>query len=166
MSSAPIVRSGRMRTVDQSSAAAERRWERECPAAQGCRYVGTMLLLCRFEVSDESKTQFLDRAEHALRLLTTQDGCIDGELARATEKDESWVLVVRFDSVAAYRHAMSAFEVRESVIPLLSEARIEESAVHESAVTATDGDVRRHASMLAADADTVRPGTSGRAEPR
>lgn len=125
-----------------------------------------MLLLCRFDVPEEGKGRFLDRAEQALRLLTAHDGCSGGDLARATERDEAWVLTVRFDSVVAYRRAMSAFEVRESVIPLLSEARIDEPAAYESVVTASGGDTRRQASMLAKDAGTVRPGTTGRTEPR
>ena len=126
-----------------------------------------MLLLCRFDVPDDDAAEFTARAENALRLLTAQPGCTGGELCRATEDSTSWVLSVRFESVAAYRRSMSGFEVREQVIPLLSEARVDQPAAHEFVVTATGGTTERQVSMLAKDAYTVRPSEAGGpAEPR
>lgn len=120
-----------------------------------------MLLICRFDIRAVDAPEFMDHAEHALRLLTAQTGCVGGELARATEDSESWVLSVRFDSIVAYRRAMSGFEIREHVIPLLSRARDEGTATHELIVTAAEGGTERHPSILASDAETVRPGEAG-----
>lgn len=119
-------------------------------------------MLCRFDVSDSEAPEFLDQAERALGLLTARPGCVGGELARATEDSASYVLSVRFESVAAYRRAMSGVEVREHVIPLLSRARVDQHAAHEVALTAEGGRTHRHPSVLAEDAGTVAPGTTGR----
>jgi hypothetical protein len=59
------------------------------------------------------------------------------------------VLVVRFDSVHAYRRALSPFPVREHVVPLLSQARTDGPAAFETLLSAEDGAVAEHASLLA-----------------
>ncbi|GHH59914.1 antibiotic biosynthesis monooxygenase family protein [Lentzea cavernae] len=124
-----------------------------------------MLLVCRFRVSDPET--FIVRAEQALALLTAQPGCLKGTLARSTDEDDRWVLTVEFESVVAYRRAMSPFPVREHVIPLLSEALTDEPAMYEPTLTSADGQVETHTSVLAQDAFTVRLGeAAGPATPR
>lgn len=77
------------------------------------------------------------------------------------------MLTVEFDSVVAYRRAMSPFDVREHVIPLLSEANTDEPAVYEPLLVAADGAVQREVSLLARDAGTVRLGeAAGPTTPR
>ncbi len=126
-----------------------------------------MLLLCRFDVSESEAEDFLASADRALALLTACAGCSGGELARAMEDPASWVLTVRFESVVAYRRALSGFEVREHVIPFLSRARVDVESAHETALTAEGGETRRHTSLLAKDAGTVRLGeAAGPADPR
>lgn len=126
-----------------------------------------MLLLCRFDVSDDHVADFISRAEHVLRLLTAQPGCDGGQLCRATEGSSSWVLSARFASVADYRRSMSGFEVREHVIALLSQARVDEPSAYESIITSADGQCQRYDSLLAKDAGTVALGdAAGRADPR
>ncbi|MFD5824821.1 antibiotic biosynthesis monooxygenase family protein [Lentzea sp. NPDC060358] len=124
-----------------------------------------MLLVCRFRVSDPES--FTTRVEEALKLLTAQPGCLRGTLARSTDADDRWVLTVEFESVVAYRRAMSPFPVREHVVPLLSEALTDEPALYEPALTSVGGQVEEHTSLLAEDAFTVRLGeASGPATPR
>lgn len=105
-----------------------------------------MLLVCRFQPADPA--EFAERARRALALLTTARGCLGGELGRAVDEPEQWVLTVRFASVDAYRRALSPFDVREHVVPLLSEAWPELSTF-ETLVTAVDGQVTTHPSLLA-----------------
>ncbi|HEX8865796.1 MAG TPA: antibiotic biosynthesis monooxygenase, partial [Lentzea sp.] len=64
------------------------------------------------------------------------------------------MLTVEFESVVAYRRAMSPFPVREHVIPLLSEALTDEPAMYEPTLTSTGGTVEEHTSLLAEDAFT------------
>lgn len=108
-----------------------------------------VLLVCRFAVAPADAPAFLARARHALELLTDADGCRGGELGRAVDDQERWVLSVRFASVDAYRRALSPFPVREHVVPLLSEALADEPAAFETLVTAQAGAATELPSLLA-----------------
>ncbi len=108
-----------------------------------------MLLVCRFAVPAAASAAFRARAERALRLLTVADGCRGGELGRAVDDPERWVLTVRFASVPAYRRALSPFPVREHVVPLLSEALADEPATFETLVEASAGTSRSHPTLRA-----------------
>ena len=105
-----------------------------------------MLLVCRFQPPDPAA--FAERAQRALALLTAAPGCLGGELGRAVDEPAHWVLTLRFASVDAYRRALSPFDVREHVVPLLSEA-VPESSTFETLVTAVDGRVTVRPSLLA-----------------
>jgi quinol monooxygenase YgiN len=101
-----------------------------------------VLLVCRFQPADPAA--FADRARRALALLTAAPGCLGGELGRAVDEPERWVLTARFASVHAYRRALSPFDVREHVVPLLSEAQ---PSTFETLVAAVDGQVTSHPSL-------------------
>lgn len=126
-----------------------------------------MLLLCRFAVDPADAEAFAARADRALELLTAQPGCLDGQLCRSTDAEDRWVLLARFDSVVGYRRAMSPFAVREHMIPLLSEAIVDEPAGYEVRSEAVDGVVEHRVSLVAEDAGTVRLGeAAGPSNPR
>ena len=101
-----------------------------------------MLLVCRFdEPAGEPGAAFRARAHRAVALLGAQRGCLGVEWARATEVSTRWVLVAVFASLADYRRALSPFEVREHVVPWLSEALTDEPATFERVLsTRPDGD--------------------------
>ncbi|GAA3459151.1 antibiotic biosynthesis monooxygenase family protein [Saccharothrix longispora] len=120
-----------------------------------------MLLVCRFTVPEASVADFTGRVDRALSLLTAQPGCRRAQLSRSTDEADRFVLTVEFDSVVAYRRAMSPFEVREHVVPLLSEANADEPAAYEPLLVASGGEVRREVSLVAQDASTVRLGEAG-----
>jgi quinol monooxygenase YgiN len=124
-----------------------------------------VLLVCRFRPGDRDR--FVERAERALRLLSAQPGCLDATLAQATDDPGAWLLVARFASVAAYRRALSPFDVREHVVPLLAEALADEPAGYEPLLHAAGGELTRHASLIARDAGTVGIGeAAGPSTPR
>jgi hypothetical protein len=126
-----------------------------------------VLLVCRFTVLEADVADFTARANRALGLLTAAPGCRRGLLSRSTDEADRWVLTVEFDSVVAYRRAMSPFDVREHVVPLLSEALADEPAAYEPLLVAQDGAVIEQVSLLAHDAGTVRLGeAAGPATPR
>jgi quinol monooxygenase YgiN len=126
-----------------------------------------VLLVCRFTVAETGVEAFTGRVDRALALLTAQPGCRRAQLSRSTDEADRFVLTVEFDSVVAYRRALSPFEVREHVIPLLSEANTDEPAAYEPLLVAADGAVRREVSLLARDAGTVRLGeAAGPTTPR
>lgn len=124
-----------------------------------------MLLVCRFRPADRDR--FVERAERALRLLSAQPGCLDATLAQAVDDQGAWLLVARFASVAAYRRALSPFDVREHVVPLLAEAIADEPAAYEPLLRATGGELDELTSLIARDSGTVRLGeAAGPAPPR
>lgn len=110
-----------------------------------------MLLICHFAVDPAQAADFRTRAHRALGLLTAQPGCLGGQLGRSPDEVTRWVLAVRFESIVAYRRALSPFEVREHVIPLLSEALTSEPGGYEVLMTAQDGAVTDHGTLLATD---------------
>jgi hypothetical protein len=117
-----------------------------------------VLLVCRFAVPETEAVGFTARARRALELLSAQSGALGGQLGRAADDATRWVLVVRFESLAAYRRALSPFDVREHVVPLLSEALPDEPAGYELLLDAEGGTVEQRISVLASDAGTVRVG--------
>jgi quinol monooxygenase YgiN len=118
-----------------------------------------VLLVCRFTVPQERVAEFVEQAGRALDLLQAQPGCVHGTLGRSTDDDDRFVLSVLFESVTAYRRSMSPFPVRELVVPLLSQADNDGPSAFEVLVEADRaGGVRRHTSLVAADAGTVRVG--------
>ncbi len=112
-----------------------------------------MILICRFAVDAAQTVDFLSRARRALGLLTAQGGCHGGQLGRSPDDTTRWVLVVHFESVVAYRRALSVFEVREHVVPVLSDALTGEPGSYEVLVAAEGGAVTDHGSLLTFDAE-------------
>ena len=105
-----------------------------------------MLLVCRFAPPDAAA--FLERARRAVALLAAQPDCEGVELGRAIETPGRWVLVARFASVTAYRRALQPFDVREHVVPWLSEALTDEDAAHERVLVADPDGLIEHPSLL------------------
>ena len=104
-----------------------------------------MLLVCRFPAP--APADLVPRARRALELLTAAPGCLGGELGRAVDEADTWVLTVRFTSVDAYRRSLSPFAVREHVVPLLAEAT-PETSTFETLVEAVGGEATDHPSLL------------------
>jgi hypothetical protein len=123
-----------------------------------------VLLVCSFTVPTAGTPEFTTLANRSIELLTAQPGCLRAVLGHSADEPTQWVLTVEFASVVAYRRAMSPFDVREHVIPLLSRG---EAAAYEVVADGTDGHITQHTSVVAADAATVRPSdASGPATPR
>ncbi|MBA2473304.1 MAG: antibiotic biosynthesis monooxygenase [Pseudonocardiales bacterium] len=112
-----------------------------------------MILICRFAVDPDRAEGLVTRARRALELLTAQRGCLGGQLGRSPDDTTRWVLAVQFESVVAYRRTLSVFEVREHVVPLLSEALTGEPGSYEVLAAAEGGAVTDHASLLEPDAE-------------
>jgi quinol monooxygenase YgiN len=112
-----------------------------------------VILICRFVIDPAQAHDFLTRARRVLSLLTAQRGCLSGQLGRSPDDITRWVLAVHFESMVAYRRALSVFEVREHVVPLLSEALTDEPGSYEMLADAQGGAVTDHASVLTGDAE-------------
>jgi heme oxygenase (mycobilin-producing) len=87
-----------------------------------------MLVINRFVVGTADREAFTGRAHTALEALAGRPGYLRGRLARAYDEPEHWCLVTEWESVGAYRRALSAFDVKVKATPLLAEALPEPSA--------------------------------------
>jgi hypothetical protein len=66
--------------------------------------------------------------ESALVLLRAQTGYVDGAVGRNVDEPELWLLWTRWEGPGAYRRAMSTYDVKTEVWPVLSRALDEPSA--------------------------------------
>ena len=105
-----------------------------------------MLVVNRFRVSDGGGESLRADLAAAHAVLAAQRGYVDGTLGRNLDEPELWVLTTRWDSVGAYRRALSSYDVKLAAVPTLSRALDEPSAyevveantvlnVHEARVT-------------------------------
>ena len=87
-----------------------------------------MLVVTRYAVPGAGTSDFQERARAALAALAARPGWRSGRIGRATDDRSLWVLVTEWDSVGAYRRALSAYDVKVEAVPLLSLAMDEPSA--------------------------------------
>jgi quinol monooxygenase YgiN len=85
-----------------------------------------VLVVNRFAVKEAAP--FLDRAYTALTTLAARPGYVDGRLARAVDEPDRWCLITTWESVGAYRRALSSYEVKLHATPLLADSLPEASA--------------------------------------
>lgn len=108
-----------------------------------------MLVVNRFVVggpdgdaeSAAAVTAFTARAHAALAALAACPGYRAGRLCRAFDEPSHWCLVTEWESVGAYRRALSTYDVRVAGTPLLGESLPEPSAFEVLASTDAAGAV-------------------------
>ncbi|MEN3310363.1 MAG: hypothetical protein V7603_6565 [Micromonosporaceae bacterium] len=100
-----------------------------------------MLVVNRFAVAGEDQGTFAGRARAALGALAARPGYVRGSLSRAYDDPDRWCLVTEWESVGAYRRALSAFDVKVTATPLLAESLDEPSAYEELALAGPAGPV-------------------------
>jgi quinol monooxygenase YgiN len=112
------------------------------------------VVVLRFSVPDDVATRFSDEASRVARLLGARAGCLGVEVGRASDDPTLWVMSSRWQSVGAYRRAVSDYEIKVQAVPFLSQA-IDEPTAFE-VLFAIDAEGERAASGdLASDANTV-----------
>jgi hypothetical protein len=95
----------------------------------------------RFAVPEAEGEAFAERAGTALGALAARPGYVRGQLGRAYDDPTRWTLTTQWESVGAYRRALSAFDVKVSATPLLAQALDEPSAYETLAEAAAGGSV-------------------------
>jgi quinol monooxygenase YgiN len=111
--------------------------------------LGEVLAVSRFVVASDGDAEFAARAREALAALAGRPGFRDGELARAIDDPTHWCLVTRWESVGAYRRALSNAEVRIGTAPLLRWAVNEPSGFEVLAGARPGGELTAGTSDLA-----------------
>ncbi|MEK9664553.1 MAG: hypothetical protein VW362_11560 [Candidatus Nanopelagicales bacterium] len=109
----------------------------------------------RFHATDP--VALLGHLRSAIELLATFDGFVDARLARAVDEGDLISMTLGWTTVGAYRRALSSYDVKVSVVPLLSLAVDEPTAYEVLQVTDEHGTITA-SGTLAADAGTVSLG--------
>ena len=121
-----------------------------------------VLVLTRYVVPAGEAEEFLVMARRALAALAARPGCRGGTVGRNADDGSLWVLATTWQSVGAYRRALSAYDVKLHAVPLMYRA-LDEPTAFEHLVTAEPGGVlAEHEPSRAPDADTAYPGAPGR----
>jgi quinol monooxygenase YgiN len=86
-----------------------------------------MLVVTRFVIDGVADT-FVQQAHAALAALGARPGYLRGRLARSVDEPAHWTIVTEWESVGAYRRALSAYDVKMYATPLLAQSLDEPSA--------------------------------------
>lgn len=116
-------------------------------------------MLIRFRVPASQRQAFLAEAETVLAILGRQSGLRAVSLAQSTDDDTLLVLRSEWDSVGAYRRALSDIDMKVHGIPFLARA-IDEPTAYEVLQHHTDDSATESVatSGFARDAGEVRLG--------
>lgn len=120
-----------------------------------------VLVVSRYRVNADRST-WLAHMRAALGVLGESAGFLRGQIAQATDDADLMVVSTSWTNVGAYRKALSRFEVKAQVIPLLSLA-IDEPSAFEAVVSLDDSGEQLFSSGLAADHGDVGLGSAAAA---
>ena len=120
-----------------------------------------LLVQSRFRVPSDRGAWFA-QMRTALSVLAESTGFQRGWIAQATDEGDLATVTTVWEGIGAYRKALSRFEVKAQVIPLLSTA-IDEPSAFEAVVAIDGGEERLFASGLAADHGEVGLGSAAAA---
>ncbi|MGN6576429.1 MAG: antibiotic biosynthesis monooxygenase family protein [Nocardioides sp.] len=87
-----------------------------------------MIVVNRFRVPPQGAEEFRAGVAAAHAALAARPGYVDGSVGRNVDDPELWVLTTRWENVGSYRRALSAYDVKLTAVPLLSQAIDEPSA--------------------------------------
>jgi quinol monooxygenase YgiN len=115
-----------------------------------------VLAISRYRVTADDAPEFLALARPALEVLAEQPGFVAGEVGRALDDGALFVLSTRWESVGAYRRALSAYDVKVHAVPLMYRA-IDEPSAFEPVLASVDGGIAAYRSDRSADAESAGP---------
>lgn len=113
---------------------------------------GDLLVSMRFSVSQPR--EFVDELRSAVEVLAQHDGFLEARIGRSLDDASLVQLTVRWTGVGVYRRALSAFDVKVAVVPLLASA-IDESTAFEVVHVRDQHRSSNFAGSRAADADSI-----------
>jgi heme oxygenase (mycobilin-producing) len=87
-----------------------------------------VLAVTRHDVPVADEAGFRERAAEMLDALRACRGHVATRVCRALDEPAAWLVVSEWESVGAYRRALSSYDVRVRAVPLLATARDEPSA--------------------------------------
>ena len=87
-----------------------------------------MLVISRFRYDQDLAVRAESELGSCLRQLADRPGFVTGCVGRALDDPAIWLLTTTWEHVGAYRRALSAYEIKVHVVPLLAYAVDEPSA--------------------------------------
>lgn len=87
-----------------------------------------VLVISRFRYAEEVTDRAHADLQQCVAQFSLRPGFESGTVGRALDDPTLWVLATRWEHVGAYRRALSAYEIKVHVVPLLSDAIDEPSA--------------------------------------
>jgi quinol monooxygenase YgiN len=108
-----------------------------------------VLVVTRYEVPAAEQAAFLELARAALEALAARPGCAGGRVGRSVDQPDLWTLTTTWESVGAYRRALSAPEVKTRAVPLMYRALNEPGAYEDLLTWSPLAGLAEHASALA-----------------
>ncbi|MEZ0578996.1 antibiotic biosynthesis monooxygenase [Nocardioides sp. MH1] len=87
-----------------------------------------MLVVNRFRLDGAPEEAFRVGLLAAHQALAACTGYVAGEIGRNLDEPDLWVLTTRWESIGAYRRALSSYDVKLTAVPVLSRALDEPSA--------------------------------------
>ena len=92
--------------------------------------MASVLVINRFRVADSEAQTFRERLATAHETLAACRGYVSGEVGRNLDEPTLWSLVTHWENVGAYRRALSSYDGKLKVAPVLGQA-IDESSAYE-----------------------------------
>lgn len=116
-----------------------------------------MLVVTKHRVPQEQLKDWLARARQAVAPLAACNGCESVRIGLATDEPDLVLVLSIWQSVGAYRKALSNFDVKAQSIPFLSTA-VDESSAFEVVFEQIGHAITESAPARAWDADSVALG--------
>lgn len=102
--------------------------------------VADVLVLTRLRVPDDdpaSAAAMREGLQRSLEILASKPGCLGGEVGRNVDDPGLWVLSTRWKNVGSYRRALSSYESKMHIQPLMV-AALDEPSAYERVEEGTD----------------------------
>ena len=117
-----------------------------------------MLVVTRYVVPAAEAEEFRAQCREAVEALTACAGCTGASAGPALDDPSLWVLTTSWESVGAYRRALSSNQVKLVAVPLMYRA-LDEPSAYEGLIRWTpDGGVQERRSEIAAGHDDGEAG--------
>ena len=103
----------------------------------GRHSVGGVIVLSRFQVGPADTESFVESAQAAVAVLAQRTGFRTADLARNLDEPTLWTITTRWRDVGSYRRALTGYESKVAVVPLLSRAIDEPSPYEDNTILST-----------------------------
>ncbi len=120
-----------------------------------------LVVVTRYVVPLPDGQRFREQAREALDALQARPGCRRGHVGRSMDEPDRWLLQTEWDSVGAYRRALSSYDVKVRAVPVMYRA-IDEPTAYEVLVAGSPEGLLDDDSDRSADAGWAAPGDDRR----